>query len=351
MNELEKQAAPAPENGPQAVQDPRGEPATETLTIAGSEAALAESAQQNGPASLASKDGGVAPPVDVSSIVNKALELTTESPEVVAMANDARISPEAALAVHTGQTTLARAIANSQKRDRLYRLATESALPHSLAGQVLKDQLKLEDAVVRTKVIENRRLRAGHCSFTAAALAKTPVLLGLYGQKQVRASILEVLQYDIRYQVEDQEPCQIPKHEVKYLLDPEQWRAVRKLIREDKQQSKNPSGPIVKVAQRFRVTDDALQKIVDLRGHLAVILLEGERVQGEIELYSRYEVVLKVRDDARMTVFRHALAKASMVPMEELAAAERYLKKMQRKGGETSAAKSQKPAQKKSKRR
>ncbi|MDF1664225.1 MAG: hypothetical protein P1V97_20830 [Planctomycetota bacterium] len=305
------------------VKEEQAEPVSE------SEAAV-EAAQETKEEAEAAQDKAIEGASDVLEITAGSQDFTLESPEVLSMAEETGVSPEAALAIHMGQTTLKRALQNAKKREQLYAFAIENNLPHSLAGQVLKEQMTLEEASVRARVIAHRRRSAEHCSFKLAHDAKEKVILGLHSQKEVTTPILAVLKYDIRV-VLDGEEIDIPKHSVKYLYKPDHKKIIRKTVKHDKTLAKNPKGPITKVAKRFKVKDDLLQKVIDLKSHLSVTLLEGEKVAAELRSYSKYEILLHARDDHELVVFRHALEQADAVPLEEVLAAERYAKKMSKK--------------------
>jgi len=261
-----------------------------------------------------------------------------DSPAVAVLAKKSGISLEAALAVTQGLTTVEKALENLKPRHDLLLLAEEHNLPHSLAGQVLKEQITIAEALVRAHVIAHRRAHGDDCSLAVALEEASSRIFGLHGQRLVRASVVENLKFDVKLLVEGdegQEPKEelIQKHEIKFLYLPEHRKAVRKTIKEDKELSGEPRGPIVKVAKRFRLKDEMIQRIIDLRSHLDLTLLEGEHFVAEVATYSKYEVVLRLRDEALLTIFRHAIHEAHIVPLEEVLAAQRYAKKMKQKGG------------------
>lgn len=307
------------------VEDAKDDGSSESSDATESEAPVATAAE-----TAAAQDKAIEGASDVLEVTAGSQDFTLESPEVLSMAEETGVSPEAALAIHMGQTTLKRALQNAKKREELYAFAIEHNLPHSLAGQVLKEQMTLEEASVRARVIAHRRRSAEHCSFKLAHDAKEKVILGLHSQKEVTTPILAVLKYDIRV-VLDGEETDIPKHSVKYLYKPDHKKVIRKAVKHDKTLAKNPKGPITKVAKRFKVKDDLLQKVIDLKSHLSVTLLEGEKVAAELRSYSKYEILLHARDDHELVIFRHALEQADAVPLEEVLAAERYAKKMSKK--------------------
>ena len=177
-----------------------------------------------------------------------------------------------------------------------------------------------------------RRTTLEHCSFSTNMKTSNPVILGLHGQTKAKATILEVLKYDLRVRMTGQEQ-NFPKHNVKYLFAPEHWKTVHKTMKVEKILAENPKAPITKIAQRFRIRDDDLQRVIDLKSQIGLTTLEGEKIQAEIKLYSKYEIVLRLKEDAELVVFRHALQAAEAVPLEEVLAAEHYQKKMQKKSG------------------
>lgn len=252
------------------------------------------------------------------------------SPKVQALSAKAGISLEAALAVSQGLTTLERALANQRSRRELSVLVHKHKLPHSLAGQVLKQQMSIEEAQLRARVIAYRRAHSSVCSFTEGQKSGDSLVLGLHGHRVVRTPILENLKYDIKIRVEEAEQV-VPKHEVKYLYRPRAEKAIFKALKVDKALAEAKAGPIIKIAQRFRLRDDQLQRVLDQQGHLNVTLLEGEKFSAELKRYSEYEVVLGFRGENELVILRHALKECSPVPIEEVLAAERYAKKMQKK--------------------
>lgn len=313
------------------------------------EAVDSESAESAAGASSEAQEGEAETPPEAGekpAPASNSPDKTVDDEDVKKLAADAGISPEAALAIILGQTSLKRAQNNIRKRSALYLFAHEHKLPHSLAGQVIRKQMSLEEAQTRARVIEHRRHHRRRCSFTKAMKSEEPMIVGLHGQEELRAKVLENLKYDVKLLIKGEEQV-IPKHNVKYMFHPDLRKLVRKQLKQDKELSKSPLGPITKVAQRFKLKDDVIQRVIDLETHLLVTLLEGERFAAEVKHYSQYEIVFNMRNEGEVTVFRHALKDAEIVPLEEVLAAERYAKKMQKK----TAGKSSKGKKKKKKRR
>ena len=258
--------------------------------------------------------------------------LTIASPVVGKLANQHKISLEAALAISQGLTTLERALANLKARAELEEIVIEHGLPHSIAGQVLKKQLSVDQALTRHHVLEHRREHQNRCSFDAAIEAKSPLVIGLHGQRVLEIEVLENLKYDVKLSGPDG-LIEIPKHEVKYLYDPSCAKVVKKILKIDRELADKPRSPITKVAKRLKIRDDLLQRAIDLKTHLSVTLLEGECFAAEVLKYSRYEIGMQLKPGVELQVFRHALHHAALVPLEEVVAAERYAKRMQAKRG------------------
>lgn len=258
----------------------------------------------------------------------KNAHLSIESKEVKELAKVEGLSLEAALAVLQELTTLDKARQNQRSRVALNKVAREHNLPHSLAGQVLKEQLTVEEAITRSHVLQYRRRHYDDDSFEEWRESGEARIVARHGLKVETARLVENLKYDVKLRLGDEEVV-LPKHTIKYHHGRDVRKPVQKLIKAERGAA--PTEPITKVTRRFKIRDDELQRVMDLKSHLNVSLLEGEKFAAELIGYTRYELHFRVGDEGRLVVFRHALEHAEAVPLEEVLAAERYAKKMAKK--------------------
>jgi sRNA-binding regulator protein Hfq len=137
--------------------------------------------------------------------------------------------------------------------------------------------------------------------------------LVLHDGRTLKGTVKKLELYQFEFEEDGRPPETIHKLMVMYAYAPGEWKGVKKGIKHDK--DKKPAGPEVAPAprpqDRYSCSDKRLFQYLDRRTEIAVTLLDGDVLRGTITWFGRYEFGLKLRTDAEITVFRHALKDAS----------------------------------------
>jgi sRNA-binding regulator protein Hfq len=217
----------------------------------------------------------------------------------------------AAQQVAQGQRSLNDVLQEMARTEKADKLVAERGLQRSFAVQVVLGQASLEDFLERQARHAYRRENGHRSCFDAAAASGEPLTLALLGRALRTLRILAVEKYELQVQDEGAEPERLHKLQVKLCYAPVDRKAVRRAWGVDKALKDAVAEPQWRIQDRYRCPDKVLHPWLMQGQRVAVTLVEGERLQGVIGWYSRYEIGLQVRD-AQLTVMRHALVRVEV---------------------------------------
>lgn len=209
-----------------------------------------------------------------------------------------------AMAVAHGRMELNEALERMARKDRVNALMERHQLSRALATQIAIGHADLDQVLARRRLDVHRvDNRDRSCLQPDARLA-----LVLHGGVTVKGRVIAVEPYQVVME-EDGNPEPQPIHKLKllYAYPPEAWKAVKKVVKADKRQSREAEPPAVRPQDRYSCSDRRLFGYMDRDVDLAVTLLSGEVLRGHLAWFGRYEFGLKLRTDTEVTVFRHAL--------------------------------------------
>lgn len=212
-----------------------------------------------------------------------------------------------ALAVAHGKMRLNEALEKLARRDAVNRLMEKHELSRALATQIALGQASLELVLARRRLQQHRDGNRTRSVLEAYAAAGTPITLMLHGRRRVTGRVRAVDAYLFRFATEEGEELELHKLQVKLAFDPEAYKRLRKVLKYDKELEGAPKGPIERPQDRYTCSDKRLFRYMDEAVEVQVTLLEGEQLRGNVSWFSRYEFGLKLKGDAEVTVFRHAL--------------------------------------------
>jgi sRNA-binding regulator protein Hfq len=215
----------------------------------------------------------------------------------------------AAHQVATGQRQLNDVIQELARKDKAQRLMADHGIPHSLAMQCVLGQANLQDYLERQRRHAYAREHGPRSCFDEAQVARKPLVMALLGRELRTLVVLEVDKYELCVQEEGKEPERLHKLRVKLCHTAEDRKAARRAIGQDKALKDVVAEPLWRIQDRYPCADKVLFPWQQRGTRVTLTLVEGERIQGAIEWYSRYEIGLRLKD-ARVIVMRHALLRA-----------------------------------------
>ncbi len=148
------------------------------------------------------------------------------------------------------------------------------------------------------------------CSLKEAIESGEKKVLNLHSQKEIDAILLEDQVYDLKIKNEQGEEEVIPKLFIKYLYNPEDREAIKKLIKTDKNVADKKLEPIEKPHLRIHIKNRTLLSLLYQREVVIFTLLEGDVIRGLISRFTRYEITVLQKGGIPVTFMRHALYNA-----------------------------------------
>jgi sRNA-binding regulator protein Hfq len=208
-----------------------------------------------------------------------------------------------ALAVAHGRIDLNAALERMALRDRVNTLMDRHALTRALATQIALGHADLDQVLSRRRLEQHRTENRER----TALVAGTQLCLVLSDGSMAKGSVDAVEPYQIRLGVDGEEARELHKLQLLYCYAPDDWKAVKKGVRVDKKRGAEPASPAVRPQDRYSCSDRRLFGYLDRSVDVNVSLVSGEHLRGQVTWFGRYEFGLKLRTDAEVTVFRHAL--------------------------------------------
>jgi len=208
-----------------------------------------------------------------------------------------------AMAVAHGKLDLSEALERMATKDRVNKLMERHDLSRALATQVAIGHADLDKVLARRRLAEHRQTYREH---TCLVVGDEPLVLQLVDGGSAKGPIVSVDAYTFQVEVKG-EPRELHKLQVKYAYAPSDWKAVKKAVKVDKKLAAQELEPAQRPQDRYSCSDKRLFGYMDDRLTVAVTLLSGDKMQGRITWFGRYEFGLEVKGGAAITVFRHAL--------------------------------------------
>lgn len=207
-----------------------------------------------------------------------------------------------AMAVAHGRMELNEALERMARKDRVNALMERHDLSRALATQVALGHADLDQVLARRRLEVHRdQNRDRSCLVPGAAVA-----LQLFDGRVAKGRVGAVEPYQLTLEQDDGTAETLHKLQVVYGYAPGDWKAVKKGVRVDKKAAR-AEGPAVRPQDRFSCSDKRLFGYLDRGADLSITLLDGSVLRGRVSWFGRYEFGVRLRTDADVTVFRHAL--------------------------------------------
>jgi hypothetical protein len=212
-----------------------------------------------------------------------------------------------AMAIAHGKLSLNEALQKLARRDAVTRMMEKHALSRALATQVALGQASLEEILAERRFEQHRADFRDHSILDASVASGAPLTLLLHGRRRVTGHVLAVELYRFKFKHEDGTEEDMHKLQAKLAFQPEAFKRLRKVLRIDKALEAAPLPPVERPQDRYGCSDRRLFKYLDTHVEVQATTLEGEQVRGSVSWFGRYEFGLKLKADAEVVVFRHAL--------------------------------------------
>ncbi len=219
--------------------------------------------------------------------------------------------------VVAGQRELNEVLQEMARQERAEKLVATHDIPHSLAVQVVLGQADLNAFLAKRRRHEYRAEVGARSVFDQAIGVDEPYTFALLGRQQRQLKVLSSDRFEL--QVQDAkggetqgEPETIHKLTVKMVFSADDRKAARRAISQDKAYRGVVAEPLFRIQDRYHCPDKILFPWLEAGARLVATSVEGDRVQGVIAWFSRYEIALTVRGEGEVVLMRHALTDISV---------------------------------------
>jgi|GEM_PF-4579700 len=218
----------------------------------------------------------------------------------------------------------------TKKRQKAKKLMQKYEISYALAFAVANNECSLHEALIQARkeldftiavekhslnAHEQKEIRSGAQSLTDILVrkhykkqidscdAQPRLCVGFsgffwrHGGEVLHAEVLSISQYDVELSGKDG-ICTIPKLQIKAFSAVD----VQPHIENQKDVS-----PIVRIEERFRISNRLLYRFVLEKPVLRVAILGGLCFEGTLTRAGRYECAIQTEDDVEIVVMRHAL--------------------------------------------
>lgn len=208
-----------------------------------------------------------------------------------------------AMAVAHGRLDLSEALERMAQKDRVVKLMRDHELSRALATQVAMGHADLD------QVLSRRRLQQHRDDHRDRTILQPGVelTLALTGGETVTGTVASVEAYMLHFQPRKGDPQELHKLRAKFAYEPSVWKALKKSARVDKRIAGQKREPAVRPQDRYSCSDKRLFGYMDDGEEVVVTTIEGDVLRGHVSWFSRYEFGLRLKGDAEVVIFRHAL--------------------------------------------
>jgi hypothetical protein len=213
-----------------------------------------------------------------------------------------------AMAVALSRVSLNDALERMQRQEKVQKLMDEHELSRALATQIVIGHASLDAVLSRRRLQGHREVHRGRSCLDEAFASGAPIALALHGNRKVIGKVAALSAYSVTVLAEEGGTEEIHKLQLKYAYAPDDFKKVRKTLKNDKELSKAPIAPIERPQDRYTCSDKRLFRYMDSAAVIQATLLEGEQFRGHVTWFSRYEFGFSLKGgDAEVTIFRHCL--------------------------------------------
>jgi len=208
-----------------------------------------------------------------------------------------------------GQRELNEVLQEMARLERVDKLEAAHDIPRSLAVQVVLGQADLDAYLAKRRRHAYRSELGARSVFDQAVEAGEPYTFAVLGRGIRQLTVLNSDPFELEVQdTKSDEPEKLHKLMVKLVYRPEDRKAARRAISQDKAYRGVVAEPVFRIQDRYHCPDKKLFPWHEAGSRLTFVTVEGDRVQGSVAWFSRYELGVTVRGEAEVVLMRHALA-------------------------------------------
>ncbi len=248
--------------------------------------------------------------------VNKALAKAAEQDKARQLAEDKGIPQVHALRVVREEVTLNDVLKALMRKERAARLVELDGLEPGLAGQVASGHLTRERALELQRIRAHRAHRIDRDALKIAEVEQLPVgILAFDGEWKV-GIIGEARTYEFDFRsTDDPTVTVIQKHDVKMVCRPEAIPGLLAAAGQDERLKTEGLAGTADREERIRPGDSEMLDLIEAGTPVSLIMRDGERYDGLIRSFGRWDLELEVDGGHRANVLFHALHKKTSWPV------------------------------------
>lgn len=216
--------------------------------------------------------------------------------------------------VASGHRDLSDILQEMARHEKVDKLVAEHDLPRSLAVQCVLGQADLKAYLSKRRRHEYRSEHGWRSVFQEAHQDAEPRTFAVLGRANRHVQVQAVDRYELDVvDANGGEPEKLHKQQVKLVYRVEDRKVVRKALGRDKAYKDVVAEPVWRIQDRYHCPDKMLFPWLENGTRVQFVTVEGERIQGVVTWYSRYEITFEVRGGAIVTALRHSLAEVRQV--------------------------------------
>jgi hypothetical protein len=232
------------------------------------------------------------------------------------LVREAGLSESLALQVAKDQITLNEAVKQMAAREQVENLIARFDLNRSLATQVVRGDTTIDYVLEEQRREDHRSLYGQQSVLEDAAKDGKPRVFGLHGHRLVCAVVKSLNKYEVELEADASggAPADalgtVHKLQFKFGSTITDLDAIRAALGQDPERFAIAE-PVVRPQERYRCSDKRLFSWLDAGNEVEVTTLEGEVITGPLSWIARFEIGVSVAKGLDLVVFRHAIANVS----------------------------------------
>lgn len=228
------------------------------------------------------------------------------------LAKDKGIPLVHALRVVRGETTLNDVLKALMRKERAQRLVEKDGLDPGLAGQVASGHLSRERALLIQRIRQHRSHRIDRDVIKVAEIDELSVAIRAFAEHWIAGRVLEARTYEFDFRPDGPEGAVMPvitlqKHNIKCVCAGEHLAQVRDAETIDEEARASGLAGTADRGERVRPSDEHMMGLLESKAQIVCLLRDGDRYEGTIRSFGRWDLDLQISEDVVITVMFHAL--------------------------------------------
>jgi sRNA-binding regulator protein Hfq len=249
-----------------------------------------------------------------------------------------------AIRVALGKTTVQDVLKRMMVEEKAAKLVRRHGLPRSVAFNVVRGQVSLDQAVLLKELKESESWQPERSILIERHESKEPAVFYAFGREPFVADVTKLTKYDCWLARPDEEPEELQKHELILACDPAVQPELEERKTTDERVAAMELGPSERYTDRFRSSKRVLFRHHKEKTPIRVVFRNGMVIEGHVGWFGKWEFSLAVSPTCEVVVFRHAMHSLEPIAGEAFGSArsgvnpEGEQKKKANPGGKTGGA-------------